>query len=84
MLIVPGTFNDVLHVRETVTLSGKSTNVDDYWWARSLGMIQRQGIFGKDASIGLVLTNSSLLAVPNVSVTVPPAPKTTVRIFSPI
>lgn len=49
-LAVPaGDFPDVMHLRMTFRFPG-GTQVQDQWWARSVGKIKRQGISGGGAS----------------------------------
>jgi hypothetical protein len=60
LTVAAGSFPDVLHLRETITLTGKGTKADDYWWARGVGTIKRQGISGRDAPLLWTLTSYSI------------------------
>jgi hypothetical protein len=59
-LSVPaGYFPDVVHVRLTFVTPG-GTQVQDEWWARSVGKIKRQGIFGDSAAHSYELIQYSI------------------------
>lgn len=59
-LTVPaGTFPDVLHVRFTILVPGHP-QVHDEWWAKSVGLIKRQGISGGGSAQAYELISYSL------------------------
>ena len=47
-----GYFPDVLHFRMTSSTTGEATQEKDWWWARSVGLIKRQGISNDNAFLG--------------------------------
>lgn len=65
-LTVPaGYFPDVLHVRQTVGFPG-GTQVQDQWWARSVGRIKRQGISGGGVAHHFELISYSVPIPPTI------------------
>ena len=65
-LTVPaGTFDDVLHLRLTMSAGG-GTQVKDWWWARGVGQIKSKNISGGNLAMGFELDSYALPAAPAI------------------